>query len=40
MPDIAMQFIHFDDLGGGTLDLSHFFSQGFDPLIDCDMTKP
>jgi len=40
MPDIAMQCIHFDDLGGGTLDRSYFFSQGFDPLIDRHMTKP
>jgi len=40
MPHIALHFIHFDDVGGRTLDLSHFFAQGFDPLIDRHMTKP
>jgi hypothetical protein len=35
-----MQFIEFDDLGGGALDLSDFLPERFDPLIDCHMTKP
>lgn len=35
-----MQFIEFDDLGGGALDRGHFFPQGFDLLVDCHMTKP
>lgn len=34
-----MHFIQFDDLGGGAPDLADFFSQGFDPLVDDDMTK-
>ena len=40
MPDIAVHFIHFDDLGRGTLDLCDFFPQSFDPLIDGHMAKP
>lgn len=40
MPHVAMQFIEFDDLGGGALDLSDFLPESFDPLIDRHMTKP
>ncbi len=39
MPDVTMHFIQFDDLGGRAFDLSDFFAQGFDPLVDGDMTK-
>jgi hypothetical protein len=35
-----MQFIEFDDLSDGALDLSNFLSKRFDPLIDRHMTKP
>jgi hypothetical protein len=35
-----MQFIEFDDLGGGAPDPSDFLPESFDPLIDRHMTKP
>jgi len=34
-----MHFIQFDDLGSGAPELADFFSQGFDPLVDGNMTK-
>ena len=40
MPHVAMQFIEFDDLGGGAPDPSDFLPESFDPLIDRHMTKP
>ena len=40
MPQVAMQFIEFDDLGGGKFDLRYVFPKGFHPLIDGHMTKP
>jgi hypothetical protein len=33
MPYVAMPFIQFNDVGGVSLDLSTFLSQGFDPLM-------
>jgi hypothetical protein len=35
-----MQFIHFDDVGRRSLDLSRRFPEDLDPLVDGHMTKP
>ena len=40
LPQVAMQFIKFDDLGSVSLVITDFLPQSFYLLIDGHMTKP